>query len=44
MIYFNVASVKSSVGLLLTILQRKHLDSEPEVEVVAAYEGISRLL
>ena len=44
MINFIVALVKSSVGLLLTISQRKHLSSEPEFEAVTTYEGISRLL
>ena len=44
MINFIVALVKSSVGLLLTISQRKHLSSEPEFEAVMPYEGISRLL
>ena len=43
-IYFSVASVKSSVGLLLTISERNHLNSEPESEAVTAYEDISRLL
>ena len=36
MIYFSAASV----GLLLTISQRKHLSSEPEVVAVTPYEGI----
>ena len=44
MINFIVALVKSSVVLLLTISQRKHLSSELEFEAVTTYEGISRLL
>ena len=34
----NIASFKYPVGLLLTISQLKHLNSEPEFEAVTTYE------